>query len=755
MLMSERLSRSLEFAFVGVASIFVQMIFMRRLIGLFGSSEILYALVLTIWLVQTGFWSWCADLWRSLSADIVRRRLALLYGLLAMLFLYYPCLGFLKGLFFDDYGPVPLSHVAIFSLAVLILPTLFPGMAFAALFRLRKLADSDATVGHAYLFDSLGFAIAGGALTLLFSVTGQDWMLILLLASVAVARFIKLGLGNRARAIAILAFSFLCIISVFFIGKSILVWYGDRAGGRESSDSYYYQIDESSESCSMDALSPYGHVRAVSDSLALNIYYNSQRVSTFPDPPTEELIAIPLAMCGDTGTVCIIGNSCDGKALFAAYDPTLDVIQVEPDPVLCNIFHSTLSGALASPGTADRFSLAHADPIDFLHGLTSKCDLIYINYSHVTSVAEGVFYNREFFELARSKLNPGGALAFSTQCGENFIQRERLEYIKNLYVTLAAVFPKTVILPGEYAMLIGGMEQSRLTGDANEILAASSAYRDHLTYISEAYLPDRLSEFRKQKLEALLAEIEGEEVTAAKPEQHLLTTILEMDKFAGIDSKILRQIRAMPGSITLAIAILPLIVPLGFAFARSKPLNLLVPAFFAGWWGLSSEILLMVLYQSIAGNLYSHLGLLVGLFMLGIAAGAWAGERVAQSQTSIVRVLKYMLISGMLIALAIGLLVPILLADFDRRTVVEYVIYGLAVVSGVVPGATFNLAVGRFAQLREKESPGRFYGADLFGAAIGGLVTTVLILPLLGIQAGFFVLAFSGLLVTLYSFARR
>ncbi len=753
--MSERLSRSLEFAFVGVASIFVQMIFMRRLIGLFGSSEILYALILTIWLVQTGFWSWFADLWRSFSADIVRRRLALLYGLLAMLFLYYPCLGFLKGLFFDDYGPVPLSHVAIFSFAVLILPTLFPGMAFAALFRLRKVTDPDATVGHAYLCDSLGFAIAGAALTLLFSVTGQDWALILLLASVAAARFIKLRLGNRARAIATLAFSLLCIISVFFIGKSILVWYADREGGHECSDSYFYRVNESSESTTIAALSPYGHVRAVHDSLALNIYYNSQRVSTFPDPPTEELIAIPLAMCGDAGVICVIGNSCDGKALFAAHDPTLEVIQVEPDPVLCNIFHSTLSDALASPGTADRFSLEHADPVDFLQGLTDKCDLIYINYSHVTSVAEGVFYNREFFALARSKLNPGGVFAFSTQCGENFVQPERLEYIKNLYVTLAAVFPKVVILPGENAMLIGGMEQSRLTDDAYEILAALPAYQDRLTYVSEAYLPDRLSEFRKEKLDALLAEVEGEELTAAKPGQHLLNTMLEMDKFSGIDSKILRQIRAMPESITLAAAILPLILSLGFAFARSKRLNLLVPAFFAGWWGLSSEILLMVLYQSIAGNLYSRLGLLVGLFMLGIAAGAWAGERVAQSQTGIVRVLKYVLISGMLTALAMGLLVPILLADFDRRTVAEYVIYGLAVVSGVIPGAMFNLSVGRFAQLHEKESPGRFYGADLFGAAIGGLVTTVLILPLLGIQAGFFILAFTGLLVTLYSFARR
>jgi len=753
--MSEKLSRSLEFAFVGVASIFVQMIFMRRLIGLFGGSEILYALILTIWLIQTGFWSWRADLCRFLTVGALRHRLALLYCILAALFLYYPCLEFLRGLFFDDFGPVPFSHIAVFSFVVLIPSTLFPGMAFAIIFRVRKADDQSSTVGQAYLFDSLGFASGGAALTLLFSVTGQDWALVLLMAGVAVARFLKLILGERAKATPIIALSLLSIVSMFLIGKSTLIWYGDRKSGRECSNSYYYRINESGTVTDMAALSPYGHVRAVSDSLALNVYYNSRRMSTYPDRPTEETIAIPLAMCGNPRTICVIGNSCDGKAVFLARNAGLTVVQIEPDPVLCNISQTMLSDELLSRDMAGRFSFEHADPVDFVYGSTSKYDLIYLNYANVTSVAEGVCFTRDFFELIRSRLNPGGVLAFSTQCGENFVQPERLEYIKNLYVTLSAVFPKAIILPGEDAMLIGGMEQSRLTSDAQEILAALTAYENRLIYVSEAYLPDRLSEFRKQKLDALLESIEGEQITAAKPGQHLLSAMLEMDKFSGIDSKVLRQIRNTPGGITFVMALLPLLVPLGISFGRSKRLNLLMPAFFAGWWGLSSEILLMVLYQSIAGNLYSHLGLLLGLFMFGIATGAWAGERVVRSRFNIVKTLTWVLISGMVIALITALLVPILLADFDLRTVAEYLIYGMAVISGVIPGGVFNLSVGRFAQLHERESPGRFYGADLFGSAAGGLVTTILILPLHGIQAGFFVLAFLGMLVTLYSFARQ
>jgi hypothetical protein len=77
----------------------------------------------------------------------------------------------------------------------------------------------------------------------------------------------------------------------------------------------------------------------------------------------------------------------------------------------------------------------------------------------------------------------------------------------------------------------------------------------------------------------------------------------------------------------------------------------------------------------------------------------------------------------------------------------------LAIILGLISGAAFNLAASRYAQLQEQELPGKFYGADLFGAAMGGLITTVLILPLVGIQAGFVVLSLGALLVAVHSYA--
>ncbi len=750
--MSERFNRSIEFAFVGGASIVVQAIFVRRLVGLFGGSEITYALVLTLWLIQTGLSSWLADQFRLGSRQALRRRLAVLYCSLAALLPFYLLIAPFKALFFTDLGPVPLSHIAVFSLLVLIPPTLFPGAAFAMILHVRKAKDSNATVGHAYLFDSIGFALGGILLTLLLSVSGRDWVPMLFLSAVAMARCAALRFGKLLSTAITVACSLAAVASVYLMGQSVAIWHSGSASDRGCPDSYYYRTQESATSSTRLALSPYGHIRAVYDGLTLNIYYNSRRISTFPDPPTQESVTLPLAMCSSPRSICIIGNSCDGKAIFAAYDTSLAIVQVEPDPVLCNLFRNVLLPSVGSGDVSRRLRLVHADPVEFLRGSVEKYDQVYLNYSHISGVAEGVYFSREFLELVKSSLNSGGVIAFSSQCGENFIQPETLEYIKNLQVTLSMVFPKVLVIPGEDAILIGGMPDSRLTFDPNEILAALVPYRNHLAYFGDAYLPDRLSEFRREKLDGLLASVKGEELTASEPKQHLLNAILEMDKFSGIDSAVLRSVRNLPDSLTVTIAILPLILLIVVGFARKGNTGLLIPAFFSGWWALSSEILLMVLYQSVSGNLYSRLGLLAGLSMLGIAAGAWAGGRAAVSRIRITRSLGHVLVGGTLIGFLAALVVPELLADFGGRAAGELLIYLLAILSGAISGAIFNLSAARYARLKQSELPGRFYGTDLFGAAFGGLTTTVLVLPLVGIQTGFLILSLAALLVSIYSY---
>jgi len=86
---------------------------------------------------------------------------------------------------------------------------------------------------------------------------------------------------------------------------------------------------------------------------------------------------------------------------------------------------------------------------------------------------------------------------------------------------------------------------------------------------------------------------------------------------------------------------------------------------------------------------------------------------------------------------------------------VTLIIFALSFIAGVIPGAVFNLSVGSYARVKQRESPGRFYAVDLIGAALGGFVTSILILPLIGIQYGFFMLAVVGGISGVYMYLSR
>ncbi|MBU2626907.1 MAG: hypothetical protein KKG33_15250 [candidate division Zixibacteria bacterium] len=744
------LSRSTEFVFVGIASVALQVVFLRMLVGLLGSSEILYAIIITIWLVETGLWSLIAEWIAGRSVSAANSVLIAAYLSICAIVPLYQLLPAIKGSLFSSYGAVPLSECGLFCMLALILPTTYPGAAFALIYFAKNRSRECISVGRAYYLDSLGFAIAGLLLALLFAIIGRDLSLLILIGGVGL---IACAIMRLKRSLAIVAAAIGCLAllySVYDFGNATSLWLAGRSSPERSAESYISIREIDRQMPQFIALSPYGRIVFRQDRLGGYLYYNSELVCTEPDPETSEEIVIPLAMCEHRKAICVIGNSCDGKALFALNDPSVSVTQVEPDPVLYGLLRQRLDAMSLSDDIVARMHPVHGDPVDFLVGTQESFDLILLNYSDPSGIAHSNLFTSEFFELVRSRLTRGGVIAFSAKCGENFIQPERLEYLKNLCVTLAGVFPHVQILPGEDAILIGGMELSRITSDPFEILANLSEYQNDLQYYGEAYLPDRFSEFRVEKLQRSLASVEGRALSVAKPAQFLLNATLEMDKFGGIDSGILRGLRSLPAIVLMVVVILPMLAFAAVATLRSRKINPYLPAFYAGWFGLSFELLLIVVYQSVAGNLYSRLGMLAGLFVGGVAVGAWIGSRITMADQPGVRYLKIAVLAGLFLSLAAAFATSGMLARFEQRTTLEMLILALSAVAGIVPGCVFNLSVGMNSQEGRDASPGRFYAADLYGSALGGLATSLLILPLLGIQTGFVVISSISLLVLVY-----
>jgi spermidine synthase len=166
-----------------------------------------------------------------------------------------------------------------------------------------------------------------------------------------------------------------------------------------------------------------------------------------------------------------------------------------------------------------------------------------------------------------------------------------------------------------------------------------------------------------------------------------------------------------------------------------------------GFCGMALEVLLIFVFQSLYGYVYTRLGLIVAVFMCGLVLGAPSGRSMAGRRT----VLAASAMIGLeLLLVGIALGVPKLAGSaFGSGTFHAYhgwaeaVIYvGVGLVGWAV-GAEFVLAnrlfcdaggaVGVAAAMTD--------ASDHLGAAAGSFIVGVLLVPVLGIQASCGVLA--------------
>ena len=162
------------------------------------------------------------------------------------------------------------------------------------------------------------------------------------------------------------------------------------------------------------------------------------------------------------------------------------------------------------------------------------------------------------------------------------------------------------------------------------------------------------------------------------------------------------------------------------------------------------ELVLLLAFQVLCGSVYHQVGLIVTVFMLGLAAGAWWINRAFARQSAHALQLRpsppppkaqpARLLCLLAVAIAVyALCLPLILPGLDRlggRAVVllaiKTVLGGLTFLLAVLVGVQFPLA----NQIEAAAPAGlsRLYTADFVGASLGALLACTLLIPLLGIS---------------------
>ncbi|TVR01815.1 MAG: spermine synthase [Desulfovibrionales bacterium] len=160
------------------------------------------------------------------------------------------------------------------------------------------------------------------------------------------------------------------------------------------------------------------------------------------------------------------------------------------------------------------------------------------------------------------------------------------------------------------------------------------------------------------------------------------------------------------------------------------------------------QVALLFAFQSLYGFIYEAVGLIIAVFMSGLAVGTFLGHRhvrhrpghgpgQTQGQT-LGRSLAMVQFGIAAAAWIVGLVLP-QAATIASPLVVLALFFILTFAAGLAGGVDFPLALACSTTLcgKPEQAAGRIYGIELAGACVGAAVAGVMIAPVLGIPACF------------------
>jgi spermidine synthase len=174
--------------------------------------------------------------------------------------------------------------------------------------------------------------------------------------------------------------------------------------------------------------------------------------------------------------------------------------------------------------------------------------------------------------------------------------------------------------------------------------------------------------------------------------------------------------------------------------------------FTGGFTASSLELLILISFQVIYGYVFLATGIILALFMAGIALGAISSKRMFPFPSE----KKYIHIQVSLALFSLGFPFIILALNLPGIPVimVQVVFLLLTLILSFITGLEFSLA----SALGSKDITLKMstnYSADLFGSAIGAIVTTLILLPFLGIVTSCLILVAMNLFSAGFLFLRQ
>jgi spermidine synthase len=456
----------------------------------------------------------------------------------------------------------------------------------------------------------------------------------------------------------------------------------------------------------------------LSDGFPASLYVDGNLAATVPDPYlTESRAHLLMLLHPDPERVLGVGCIADGTySTLISHSYATTFRFVEPDPALSRLLPTWYSRrGLVENHTRD-LETTPSDPVRAVRN-EGKWDLVLLLDSDPVSIRSNRTRTVHFLQTCREHIDSHGILVLRTGVSDTYIGGLKGRLLSILHSTLTSVFPHVNAVPGDDVLLIASNTPVDL-----DVATLKQRWSER-GLSSDYFVPEMLELLidpqRQLVLRYELAKMVGPLNTVLRPRAVLVASGISEGRTEHKLHSLIYDLEQAP-TVPLILLLL-LVVSALLAVALTRRFRASAAASVVGFSSMGVWLVLLLVWQSTHGSVFTHVGMLSALFM----AGLWIGSATSRKHTEPEKLLPFLLPTGAALALvsasSLSLEWPLLFVP------------GLLLATGAVTGGAFAGIAVLAHGADTRRGSGKAFAAEELGAAFGALFVTLVALPTVGL----------------------
>jgi spermidine synthase len=743
------------FVLLGAYSIAAQVYFIRELLVIFFGNELCLGIIFAGWFAGIGLGATLGGRSCKKQGLIIPGFLISLVVLCLLPFLIIPVMRVIRAIFeVQPGGYASIVHIAEGTIISVCPFSFMVGFIFPVACRvlIGHNGKGSLEIGWVYVWESVG-SLAGGLVISLLLIPRFSPMLVFACGSLLVftASFLFACSLQGEKGLKVLRALFL----ILFVADVIALW----SNALPEFDKYLEAVRWKTFNNRLRLIesrdSRYQNIVLAEAQRQYSIFANGNFISIYPDEYQSAMKAhFFLSQHPAPGQVLLIGGGITGLLREILKHPVESVDYVELDPELVQMIHPYLNTEDRQAVDDRRVTVFYMDGRRYVKEAAKKYDLIIVDTPDPSTALLNRFYTVDFFSEVRKILSGSGMLVTGMSSTADYVSQEIADYNGSLYRGLTRVFPFVMVVPGDRNYFFASTRGGLFSKDPGELSRRYERRNIHSKNFSPALFQWLVQKDRIEFVEGALKR-KGDQLlnTDFHPVTYFYNLVIwdiisgEKDRFhifQKIKGKGMWWFLAPVGLFSL----IGCIAIMGKMPKRLVRFNCLWVIGTTGFAGMAMEIVLIFMFQSFYGYIYEKIGIVVALFMMGLAIGSYVMrnwlKKAPWIKLGTITVLE-------IIICAYVISVPFILHGFAEASYTgkglffstEYLYFTLIFAIGLFAGMEFPLIC--HVLISSGYEGGNVAGwvdaMDHIGACFGAFLTGIILMPLFGAHRTCFIIA--------------